>query len=50
MMIPTEIEDVLEYPVNFAVPVIKPTAALKQKLIYADWLRELSEHNGKVEL
>lgn len=50
MIIPTEIEDVLEYPVNFAVPVIKPTATVKQKVIYADWLRELSEHNGKVEL
>ena len=41
MMIPAEIEDVLEYPVNFVVPVIKPTATVKQKVLYADWIRQL---------
>ena len=48
--IPAEIENVLEYPSDFTVPVIKEAAPVKQKVIYADWLRELSEHNGKVEL
>ena len=48
--IPAEIENVLEYPSDFTVPVIKEAATVKQKVIYADWLRELSEHNGKVEL
>ena len=53
MIIPTEIEDVLEYPANFAVPVIKPTATVKQKVIYADWIRQLAtsgRHNLGVKL
>lgn len=49
MIIPAQIEDVLEYPVNFAVPVIKPTATVKQKVLYADWIRQLAA-SGRQDL
>ena len=49
MIIPAQIKDVLEYPVNFAVPVIKSTATVKQKVIYADWIRQLAA-SGRQDL
>lgn len=47
--IPAEIENVLEYPSDFTVPVIKGAATVKQKVLYADWIRQLAT-SGRQDL
>lgn len=47
--IPAEIENVLEYPSDFTVPVIKEAATVKQKVLYADWIRQLAT-SGRQDL
>lgn len=47
--IPETIENVLEYPAEFSVPVIKANATAKQKVIYADWIRQLAT-SGRQDL
>ena len=46
LAIPLEIIDVIEFNNKYPVPVLKPGATNKQKIIYADFITELLTSEG----
>lgn len=48
--IPTAIKDALVYSNDSDVPTLKPTANAKQKAIYAEWLKQLDQHDNDLKI